>query len=116
MTTPLKSILLVLFAGFIGSFGAVFLKKGAGLLHFNLRSLISNWRLAVGIALYLFSFVFYFLGVREGELSVLYPMVALGYIWTMIWSHFVFGEPISRRKVGGLALVICGIVILNLGR
>ncbi|MBL0161773.1 MAG: EamA family transporter [Bryobacterales bacterium] len=116
MTTPLKSIALVLCAGFIGSFGAVFLKKGAGLLHFDLHALLRNWRLALGIALYLFSFVFYFLGVREGELSVLYPMVALGYIWTMIWSHFVFGEPISRQKVGGLALVIAGILLLNLGR
>lgn len=116
MITPLKSILLVLCAGFIGSFGAVFLKKGAGLLHRDLRSIVLNWRLALGIALYLFSFVFYFLGVREGELSILYPMVALGYIWTMIWSHFVFAEPISRRKIGGLLLIIGGIFLLNLGR
>ena len=103
-------------AGFIGSFGAVFLKKGAGLLHRDLASVIGNWRLALGIALYLFSFVFYFLGVREGELSVLYPMIALGYIWTMIWSHFVFAEPITHRKIGGLGLIIVGIVLLNLGR
>lgn len=116
MITPVKSILLVLCAGFIGSFGAVFLKKGAGLLHRDLRSLLLNWQLALGIALYLFSFIFYFLGVREGELSILYPMVALGYIWTMIWSHFVFAEPISRRKVAGLALIIAGIFLLNLGR
>ena len=116
MNTPLKSILLVLCAGFIGSFGAVFLKKGAGLIHRDLRSIILNWQLALGIALYLFSFVFYFLGVREGELSVLYPMVALGYIWTMIWSHFVFAEPITRRKIGGLAMITGGILLLNLGR
>ena len=39
MTTPLKSILLVLIASFIGSFGAVFLKAGAGRLHREL-----DWR------------------------------------------------------------------------
>ncbi len=115
MTTPLNSILLVFLASFIGSFGAVFLKFGAGRLHRDVRTIIYNWRLAIGIALYLLSFIFYYLGLREGELSVLYPMVSLGYIWTLVWSRMFFAEPISRRKVAGLALIIAGIVILNLG-
>jgi multidrug transporter EmrE-like cation transporter len=115
LTTPLHSILLVFLASFIGSFGAVFLKFGAGRLHRDLKTLIFNWRLALGVGLYLLSFVFYYLGVREGELSVLYPMVSLGYIWTLVWSHFFFKEPVSRRKVAGLALIITGIVVLNLG-
>ena len=115
MNTPLKSILLVFAASFIGSFGAVFLKMGAGRLHREISSLLLNWRLAAGIALYLLSFVFYFLGLREGELSVLYPMVALGYIWTMVWSRMFFGEPFSKRKVGGIALILVGVVLLKAG-
>jgi multidrug transporter EmrE-like cation transporter len=113
--TPLSSILLVLAASFIGSFGAVFLKAGAGRLHREIRTLLFNWRLAAGVGMYLASFVFYYLGVREGELSVLYPMVSLGYIWTLLWSRLFFGEPISRLKVAGLALIIGGIIVLNLG-
>lgn len=115
MNTPLKSILLVFTASFIGSFGAVFLKMGAGRLHREISSLLLNWRLAAGVALYLLSFVFYFLGLREGELSVLYPMVALGYIWTMLWSRLFFGEPFSKRKVGGIALILVGVVLLKAG-
>jgi multidrug transporter EmrE-like cation transporter len=115
VTTPLHSILLVFMASFIGSFGAVFLKFGAGRLHRDLKTVIFNWRLALGVALYLLSFVFYYLGVREGELSVLYPMVSLGYIWTLVWSRIFFKEPISRRKVAGLGLIITGIIVLNLG-
>jgi multidrug transporter EmrE-like cation transporter len=115
MNTPLSSILLVFAASFIGSFGAVFLKMGAGRLHREISSLLLNWRLAAGVALYLLSFVFYFLGLREGELSVLYPMVALGYIWTMVWSRIFFGEPFSRRKMGGIALILVGVVLLKAG-
>ena len=115
MTTPLHSILLVFLASFIGSFGAVFLKFGAGRLHRDLKTVLYNWRLALGVALYLLSFVFYYLGVREGELSVLYPMVSLGYIWTLVWSRLFFKEPISKRKVAGLSLIITGIIVLNLG-
>lgn len=115
MNTPLSSILLVLAASFIGSFGAVFLKMGAGRLHRDILSLLLNWRLAAGVALYLLSFVFYFLGLRVGELSVLYPMVALGYIWTMVWSRIFFGEPFSRRKMGGIGLILMGVVLLKAG-
>lgn len=115
MTTPLKSILLVLLASFIGSFGAVFLKAGAGRLHRELHTLLLNWRLAAGIGMYVLSLVFYMAGIREGELSILYPMVSLGYIWTMLWSRLFFREPISRKKVAGLALILVGIVLLNAG-
>jgi multidrug transporter EmrE-like cation transporter len=115
MRTPAESILLVLLASFIGSFGAVFLKWGAGRLHREIQTLIFNWRLAAGVAMYLASFVFYFLGLRQGELSVLYPMVSFGYIWTLLWSRLFFREPLSRRKVGGLALIIAGILLLNAG-
>lgn len=115
MKTPIESILLVLMASFIGSFGAVFLKSGASRLHRELKTLFLNWRLAVGVSLYLFSFVFYYLGVRKGELSILYPMVSLGYLWTLLWSRLFFGEPFSSRKVGGILLIIGGIVVLNLG-
>jgi undecaprenyl phosphate-alpha-L-ara4N flippase subunit ArnE len=113
--TPLSSILLVLFASFLGSFGAVFLKAGASRLHRQVASLVFNWRLAFGVGMFLFSFIFYFLGIRDGELSVLYPMVSLGYLWTLVWSRLFFGEPTTPRKLAGVGLIICGIVVLNLG-
>lgn len=108
-------MLLVFFASFIGSFGAVFLKSGAGRLHRDLKTVLLNWRLALGISLYLLSFVFYYMGVRKGELSVLFPMVSFGYIWTLLWSRLFFGEPVSHRKVGGLVMIICGLVLLTMG-
>jgi len=115
MKTPFISIFWVFVAAFLGSFGAVFLKLGAGRLRRHLPSLLLNWRLAAGIALYLISFVFYYLGLRRGELSVLFPMVSLGYIWTLLWSKLFFGEPLTRRKIFGLALIFCGLFVLNLG-
>lgn len=116
MTTPLKSILLVLFASFVGSFGAVFLKWGAGRISRNPKTFLFNWRLAAGVALYLISTVFYLMALRHGELSLLFPMVSLGYVWTLLWSRLFFGEPFNRRKLAGLALIFAGLVVLNLGR
>lgn len=116
MKTPVSSMLLVLLASFIGSFGAVFLKSGAGRLHRNLGSLIFNYRLAAGVALFLLSSYFFILGVRHGELSVLYPMVSLGYVWTLGWSRLFFGEPFTREKFYGLGMILSGIALLFAGR
>jgi len=115
MKTPVSSMLLVLLASFIGSFGAVFLKLGAERLQLQFKSLLLNWRLAAGVAFFLLSSFFFVLGLRRGELTVLYPMVALGYIWTLFWSRLFFGEPFSRNKFLGIGLILAGIVLLNLG-
>jgi undecaprenyl phosphate-alpha-L-ara4N flippase subunit ArnE len=111
--TPLSSILLVLFGSVVGSFGAVFLKSGAVRLT-GVLSLL-NWRLVLGVALYLASSVFYALGIRHGQLSVLFPMVAAGYVWTLVWSRLFFREQFSTTKMLGLGLVLAGVVLVGLG-
>src|SRR5579871_6560986 len=115
MNTPFSSMLFVFTAGFFGSFGAAFLKAGAGRLRFDVVSLLKNWRLVAGIAAYLLSSVFFVRGMTVGELSVLYPMVALGYMWTILWSRLFFGEPFTWGKLGGLALIFAGLAFLGLG-
>jgi drug/metabolite transporter (DMT)-like permease len=112
--TPLSSILLVLLASLIGSFGAVFLKLGAAHLNRGFRYIV-NWQLALGIALFLGSSVPFVMGIRHGELSVLYPMVSLGYVWTLFWSRLFFNEPITKGKLGALAMILAGIVCIGVG-
>ncbi len=115
MTTPLSSILLVLCGSFIGSFGAVFLKASSGTIQRNLRSILFNWKLMAGIAFYLISSVFFVMGLKKGELTILYPLVSLGYIWTFLWSRIFFKEPLTRTKLVGLATIVLGVAMLNLG-
>jgi drug/metabolite transporter (DMT)-like permease len=115
MKTPLSSMILVLFGSFIGSFGAVFLKLGAEHMKGSLARLLNNYWLAVGILLYLLSSVFYMMGVAQGQLTVLYPMVSLGYIWAIIWARLFFKEPFTIAKIGGLAMIIVGVALINFG-
>jgi drug/metabolite transporter (DMT)-like permease len=115
MKTPLLSMALVLVASFFGSFGAVFLKSGSQKLRGGLRYLIFNAQLAAGVALFLASSVIYLLGLRRGEVSVLYPMVSLANVWTLIWSRVFFKEPITRAKTLGLLLILVGVFFIGLG-
>jgi len=113
--TPVSSMVWVFIGSIIGSMGAAFLKGGAQRLERNLRSVYTNWRLAAGISAYLTSAVFFVLGLRKGELSVLYPMVAFGSVWTLIWSRLILGEPFTRPKFVALGMILCGMALIGLG-
>jgi len=107
-------MLLVLFASFIGSFGAVFLKMGSTKLKQGLGQLL-NYRLALGVGMYLLSSCFFIVALRNGELTVLYPLVSLGYVWTLLWSKLFFKEPLTRYKFAGLFLILIGVSFIGMG-
>lgn len=113
--TSASSIAWVSAGSFVGSFGALYLKMGAGYVTRSLKSLATNWRLAMGVGLYLLSSVFYVIGVKDGELSVLYPMVSLGSIWTLIWSKLFLGEKLTRAKYIAVGMILLGCTLLGLG-
>ncbi len=115
-TTPVSSMVLVMVGSVFGSFGMVSFKAGANNLTGGLQKLIFNWRLFLGIALYLLSSVFFVLGLKRGELSILYPLVSLSTVWTLLWARLFFKEPLTRAKIGAVGLILIGIVVLNMGR
>lgn len=114
MNTPVSSMLWVIVGSIVGSFGAVFLKMGASRLD-SLQSLVTNWRLAVGVVFYLLSSVFFVIGVNHGELSVLYPLVSVGSIWTLLWSKLFLGEHLTKPKFIAVGMILVGCTLLGLG-
>ena len=116
MNTPVSSIVWVSVGAVIGSLGAAGLKAGSEHVRMDVRALLTNWRLALGLGLYLISTAFYVKGISRGEISVLFPLVSLGYVWTSLWSKIFFGESFTREKFFGLGLIIVGCVLLGLGK
>jgi drug/metabolite transporter (DMT)-like permease len=115
MTTPISSMALVLVGSVIGSVGAIFLKSGAHQVNRHWTSIALNWRLAVGIGTYMVSSVLFVRGMANGELSVLFPLVSLGYVCTLLWSRLFFHEVITKVKLAGVGLILVGIALLSLG-
>ncbi len=115
METPVSSMVWVLSGSFIGSFGSVLLKGGAIRLERTWSSLLLNWRLGLGILTYLLSSLFFVRGVANGELSLLYPLVAVGYVWTMFWARIFFGEPLTKMKFLALFVILAGVAMIGAG-
>ncbi len=46
---------------------------------------------------------------------ILYPLIALGYVWTTITAVLVLHESMNAYKIVGLLVIICGVAVLGWG-
>jgi len=106
---------LIIAGTVIGAFGAVYLKKGSAHLSRDFRDLSKNIELFFGVFMYGLSAVFYVAGVRGGELSVIYPLVATSYIWVSLLSVRMLGEKMNKYKWAGILLILLGVSVIGFG-
>ena len=55
------------------------------------------------------------LALRDGELSMLYPIIALTYVWVTLLSYSLLQEPPNAFKNVGIATIIIGVAVLGRG-
>jgi uncharacterized membrane protein len=107
----IKEILLVGIATIIGAFGAICFKKGVK------NTLIENIKskfLYLGFFLYGTSAIIYITALSGNELSRIYPLVSLGYIWTILLSYLILNEKITKFKWISISLIVLGIIFISL--
>ena len=107
-------LLLLLFATVTGAAGIILMKMGAEKLELNLRKLLTNGKLILGIAFFALSTLFFIASLHYGELHINYALTGMTYVWLLILSKKYLSENITRTKLLGTALIILGIILLNL--
>jgi len=75
----------------------------------------TNVPLMAGLCLYGLSAILLVLALRHGELSMIYPVIALTFVWVTILSEVVIRESITGYKIAGIATIVAGVGILGLG-
>jgi drug/metabolite transporter (DMT)-like permease len=78
-----------------------------------LKALLGNWKLVVGYCLHGCNAFLLILALRDGELSMLYPIIALTYVWVNLLSMYFFHEHLNLWKCVGIAMVIGGVAFLG---
>jgi len=91
---------------------AISLSDPASAIRF-LTSLLGNWQLLLGYSLHACNAFLLILALRDGELSMLYPIIALTYVWVNLLSMYFFHEHLNLWKSVGIALVIGGVALLG---
>jgi drug/metabolite transporter (DMT)-like permease len=116
-----RSLGLVFCCTLIGAIAQLLIKSGAQQighepsLWATARSLATNVPLMGGLCLYGMSAVLLVLALRHAELSMIYPVIALTFVWVTILSAVVFGESMTLYKIVGITTIVAGVALLGIG-
>jgi drug/metabolite transporter (DMT)-like permease len=114
------AIFIVLACTLLVAMGQYLIKLGANRLsHAGLLAtaigIITIPQLFAGYCLYAVFTVMFVYALRHGELSILYPLIALGYVWVTITAVVAFHDSMNPLKVVGLIVIMCGVGVLGWG-
>lgn len=113
-------VAMVFLCTIFGAGAQILIKLGANtLVHASLADSLlaaaTNVPLLAGYGLYAISTMLLILALRNGELSILYPVIALTYVWVMALSVMIFKESMNVFKAFGVALIVIGVAVLGRG-
>lgn len=113
--TKTWAIFLVAFTTILTSIGQFFFKKGANILSFNILDIITNHYLIIGLIIYALGAILVVIALKYGELSILYPIISLSYVWVNLISKYFFNEPIGILKWLGILSILIGVSFIGKG-
>jgi len=110
----MNNYILILISVVFAAGGQLFLKKGAT-TDSNILTIFQNHLIWTGLFCYFFAAILWIVALSKMKLSYVYPFTFLTYILVMAGAYFLLGERINIiNLLVGSALVILGVVILNL--
>ena len=105
--------ILLIVMTLLGAFGAFFLKKSANQSK-SLFGMLKTYQLYVGGFLYFASAILNIYILHYLDYSVVLPLTAVTYIWTMLIACIWLSEKRSDYKMLGIACIVGGAVLIAL--
>lgn len=114
-------ILLVIFAAVMGAGAQLIMKKGMTIIGektlFEMARgfvgyLFTNPYIFAGIAIYALSTIVYLTALSRGELSFVFPIISVSYIFAALLAFFVLGEKISVVRWIGILTIVTGVFLV----
>lgn len=114
MENNTKGVLLALLCTVIVSTAQLLLKLGSGNFSLSLNQ-VYNYPLLIGGVLYVLGAFVFIWAFRFGELSVVYPIMAFGYVLVSLSSAYYLNESLVYYKWVGVGLIVMGVVFIGKG-
>ena len=89
--------------------------SGSVSLQAAVMGIFTNPAIFSGYCLYGIFTVLFVFALRHGELSILYPLISLGYVWVAIIGVLAFHEAMNPLKLTGIAIIMAGVTVLGRG-
>jgi uncharacterized membrane protein len=115
MESTLIGMLIIACGTLIGSGGALCLKFASNDVHRNIFTVFKSRYIYYGAILFGISSIMYVYALGFGDLSALYPVAGLSYVWVSLLSMKFLKEKMDGYRWMGIFLIVCGIVLIGLG-
>jgi multidrug transporter EmrE-like cation transporter len=94
----------------------ILMKIGMTRFTLDAAAILTNFPLIAGYALYGVFTLMMILALRDGELSLVYPVISLAYVWVTLASYFLFRDTLSPLKMIGIGSIMVGVATLGRGK
>lgn len=101
-----KGIVLIVVSALCTSFGQLFWKIGISK---------SIWLILLGFILYGVGALTMIIAFKFGELSILHPLMCIGYIFALINGFLFLNERISFVQFLGILIIVIGVIFIARG-
>lgn len=110
----IKPIILVILCTAFTTLGQIFWKISSTNIN-TITEILTNIPLILGIIAYGLGAIFLIIALKYGELSLVYPFIALSFIWVTILAKYLFNEEITIINWIGIIAIIIGISFIGQG-
>jgi drug/metabolite transporter (DMT)-like permease len=108
-------ILLVVLCTLFTASAQFFMKRGSSTLKLNLLSILTNYNIIIGLLFYSIGAVIMIYAFKNADLSTVYPLLSLSFLWVMLLSITVLKERVLAVEYLGMILIVSGIVFIGKG-
>lgn len=111
---------LILFSVLLNALAQLFLKKGmisVGELAFSVDFIMRcafNPFILGGFGFYAISIISWLIVLSKVQVSIAYPFLSFGFVFSAIVAYFAFGEDLGAFKILGIAFICIGLVFLTI--
>lgn len=106
------ALVLVFVSTFFVALGQILFKVASNAFAFSIDGFLLNWFVWLGFLSYFGGLVFFIWAIRLGELTIMYPLLSLSYVWVLLYSFLFLQELFTVQKFTGLFFAFVGIVLL----
>ncbi len=84
-----------------------------GQLSTAIPAMASSPFLWLGLCCYGLSTVVWLMILSRVQLSYAYPLLSMGYILVVALSYFIFKEPVTWLRFGGVLVIVAGVIMVT---
>jgi len=125
MPSIVRVILLILLSEIVNTAGHILFKKSSNTVDSGslrgvsghagyIKKMLSKYQIWMGFSCQALSVAIWILALAQADLSFVFPVGSMQYIFILIGAHIFLGEKIDRMKLLGTLLVVTGIVLISM--